>query len=734
MAALALPASATANHSYLTQWGYFGTGAGEFDTPGGLDTDAQDNVYVADFGNERVQKFGADGEPFTWGNFTGNAELDLPTDVTVDSTGNVYVADVGHDRVVKLDSSGNFVSQLGCSVGTVNCTAGSGNGQFLSPTGVATDSADNLYVADQGNHRVQKFNSTGTFQWAFGGSGAGPAAFDPAGVDVSSGGTLYVTDTGNDRVERWDVTGLTPTFVDSFDGTGTGNSAFANPFNVAVSPSTGKVFVADSEGNSAEQFSAGGVYEAKWDSAGSGNGEFLEPLGIATGSLDTFWVSDTGNNRVQKFGVEIDGTVVRISGTRLVVDATNGASNQLTITATGTTFTATDTGDTVIGGGGCLVVGSTATCTSGAITSMRVTTEDLADTVSVTGSVVATLEGGDGADDLTGGLGNDILIGGAGADALNGGGGSDTASYAGSAAGVTASLHTDTATGGDTIADDVENLTGSSFADTLEGDEFANTITGGAGTDTVTHANSASAVVANLQAGTATGGAGGDTIAADVENLTGSAFGDTLTGDTDSNAVSGASGNDDIQIRDSSTDAADCGAGIDSVTADANDTATGDCETVLRPSSGGGDPGAGGGSGGGTAPAPSAPGGAPAASAPSLSALKAPRLRTGRAGTFSYSLNRAATVTITLDQARAGRKVGSACKKQTRKNRKKRACTLFAPVGKLTQAGAAGKNSLRFGGKLGGRKLKPGIYRATAVATAAGLKSSPVTTKFTVTR
>ena len=55
--------------SYVTQWGSFGTGTGEFDTPGGIDTDSHDNVYVADFGNERVQKFGSDGEPFNgWGN------------------------------------------------------------------------------------------------------------------------------------------------------------------------------------------------------------------------------------------------------------------------------------------------------------------------------------------------------------------------------------------------------------------------------------------------------------------------------------------------------------------------------------------------------------------------------------------------------------------------------------------------------------------------------------------
>jgi hypothetical protein len=734
MAALALPGSAMADHSYLTQWGSFGAGAEQFDTPGGIEADAHDNVYVADFGNARVQKFGSDGEPFTsWGNFTGSAALDLPTDVAVDSLGNVYVADVGHDRVVKLNSSGNFVSQLGCPEPTVDCTAGTGDGQFISPTGVATDSSNNVYVADQGNHRVQKFDSSGVFQWAFGGSAAGPADFDPSGVDVSPGGTLYVTDTGNDRVERWDVSGLTASFIGSFDGSGSGNSAFVNPFNVAVSASTGKVFVVDSEGNSAEQFSAAGAYEAKWDAAGSGNGQFLEPLGIATGTLDRFWVSDTGNNRLQKFGVAIDGTVVRISGTRLVVEADSGASNQLTVTGSGPAFAVTDTGDTVVGGGGCLVAASTATCTSSAIASIRITSGDDADLVTVTGSAPATINGGDGIDDLTGGTGNDTLIGGAGADDLNGGGGTDTASYAGSASGVTASLHTDTATGGDTIADDVENLTGSSFDDTLEGDELANTLTGGDGTDTVTHANSSSAVVASLEAGTATGGAGGDTIAADVENLTGSAFGDTLTGDTGANAIAGGGGDDDIQVRDASTDSADCGSGTDAVTADAADTATADCESVLRPTSGGGDTGGGPG-GGGTAPAPSIPGAAPAPSAPALSSLKAPRMRSGRAGTFSYSLDRAAGVTIALERVQRGRRSGNACKKQTRKNRKKRACTFFAPVGKLTQAGKAGRNLLRFPGKLGGRKLKPGVYRATAVATTTGGTSAPATARFTVTR
>jgi hypothetical protein len=109
-------------------------------------------------------------------------------------------------------------------------------------------------------------------------------------------------------------------------------------------------------------------------------------------------------------------------------------------------------------------------------------------------------------------------------------------------------------------------------------------------------------------------------------------------------------------------------------------------------------------------------------------------MRSGKPGTFSYSLNKAAGVTITIERAQRGRKVGRTCRKQTRKNRKKRACTLFKAVGKLGRASVAGRNALRFSGKLAGRKLAAGVYRATAVATSAAGRSNPVTAKFAVRR
>ena len=118
------------------------------------------------------------------------------------------------------------------------------------------------------------------------------------------------------------------------------------------------------------------------------------------------------------------------------------------------------------------------------------------DSVTITGSTRAMVDGGDGSDTLVGGAGPDTLQGGAdadfldgseGADSMEGGSGSDTASYAGRSDAVTASLdgtqNDGTAGEGDAIAGDVENVVGGDGADTLSGNAGANFLSGGAGED-----------------------------------------------------------------------------------------------------------------------------------------------------------------------------------------------------------------------------------------------------------
>jgi Ca2+-binding RTX toxin-like protein len=171
---------------------------------------------------------------------------------------------------------------------------------------------------------------------------------------------------------------------------------------------------------------------------------------------------------------------------------------------------------------------------------------------------------------MRGGDGDDTLVGGAGVDILDGEGGNNTVSYANSTLGVTVDLRLATAqvsagnASGDTLTN-IQNLTGSSFDDTLMGGTSAgvlrgstgndtlisgagnDTLDGGADMDTASYANATSAVSVNLALTGAqnTSGAGTDTLIS-IENLTGSAYNDNLNGDGNANILMGGAGNDTL--------------------------------------------------------------------------------------------------------------------------------------------------------------------------------------------
>ncbi|MBD3182465.1 hypothetical protein GF312_09250, partial [Candidatus Poribacteria bacterium] len=76
------------------------------------------------------------------------------------------------------------------------------------PAGVAVDNSGNVYVADRDNHRIQKFDSEGTFKIQWGNYGWDPGQFrGPAGICVDSSGNVYVADTWNDRIQKFDSEG-----------------------------------------------------------------------------------------------------------------------------------------------------------------------------------------------------------------------------------------------------------------------------------------------------------------------------------------------------------------------------------------------------------------------------------------------------------------------------------------------------------------------------------------------
>jgi tripartite motif-containing protein 71 len=107
------------------------------------------------------------------------------------------VADFGNDRIQKFSKDGQFITKWG--------TSGSEVGQFMGPAGLAVDSDDNIYVNDRDNDRIQIFTSDGTFITAIGSQGSEDGQFNrPEGVGVdpySNTGLVYVADTGNSRIQ-----------------------------------------------------------------------------------------------------------------------------------------------------------------------------------------------------------------------------------------------------------------------------------------------------------------------------------------------------------------------------------------------------------------------------------------------------------------------------------------------------------------------------------------------------
>jgi DNA-binding beta-propeller fold protein YncE len=305
LAALLVPATASAEYTFLTKWGNGGSGDGQFRAPYGVVADTSGHVYVTDFGNglgnnDRVEKFDSNGTFLTkWGSLgPGDTEFHDPWGIATDSGGNVYVADVNNHYIKKFDSSGVFITKFG--------GGGTGDGQFGFPFGVAVDAAGNVYVADHSGgvpktDRVQKFKPTlGGYayddQWGV--TGPEPGQFkEPADVATDSSGNVYVSDRNNHRIQKFDSEGF---FLTAWGSMGSGDGQLAFPEGIATD-SAGNVYVADRGNNRVQKFSSNGAFITKFGSTGAGDGQFLQPNDVTVDAAGNVYVADTGNDRIQKF-------------------------------------------------------------------------------------------------------------------------------------------------------------------------------------------------------------------------------------------------------------------------------------------------------------------------------------------------------------------------------------------------------------------------------------------------
>ena len=193
-----------------------GSAANQLSSPEGITGDAAGNIYVADYGNYRVQKFlagstsASNGLTVAGGNGSGSAanQLNAPWSVMVDTSGNLYVSDDGNDRVQMFPANSTSTTN-GITVAGGN-GHGAGANQLSYPSGIYLNSANELYVIDYGNYRVQKFPAGSTSATngvtVAGGNGSGSASNQMksgVGIAVDTSGNIFVFDEDNYRVQEY---------------------------------------------------------------------------------------------------------------------------------------------------------------------------------------------------------------------------------------------------------------------------------------------------------------------------------------------------------------------------------------------------------------------------------------------------------------------------------------------------------------------------------------------------
>ncbi len=223
--------------------------AAELNDPKGLCIDKNGNLYIAEELNNIVRKitpagiistvagtagvagYSGDGGPAT------AAKLSSPESVAVDTAGNVYVTDYGNYVVRKISKTGTITTFAGNGTGGYSGDGGPATAaQMERPSGVAIDTAGNVYISEDANHmiRVVRTNDTiytysGLLFGGFAGDG-GPATaaryWSPWGLQFDSSGNLYVSDTKNNRIRKITPAGIVSTFA----GDGTNSMAGSPPW------------------------------------------------------------------------------------------------------------------------------------------------------------------------------------------------------------------------------------------------------------------------------------------------------------------------------------------------------------------------------------------------------------------------------------------------------------------------------------------------------------------------
>ena len=296
------------NYIFLTKWGSKGDKDGQFNYPVSLTTNKLEDIYVSDSNNNCIQKFDSNGTFIKkWGS-KGNTDrkFNYPLGITINPAGNVFVADFWNDCIKEFDSNGTFIKKF------------SNYYQINKPSRISVDPAGNIFIINGGSSIIKLDpNSNGLKEIVIDMPTLGYCKFHSiesksmdffyvvSEIALISGKFIDVDSMGQIIPNSYEpcilkVSLSTGNIITKWGSKGIGDGQFNNPTDIAID-SIGNIYVTDTGNNRIQKFNFNGTFITKWGSKGDKDGQFSNPCGITVDIEGNVYVADTGNYRIQKF-------------------------------------------------------------------------------------------------------------------------------------------------------------------------------------------------------------------------------------------------------------------------------------------------------------------------------------------------------------------------------------------------------------------------------------------------
>jgi sugar lactone lactonase YvrE len=294
------------------------------------------DLFIADVRNHRVRKVSPGGVITTMaGNGTGgfsgdggpatSAQLNNPWGVAADLAGNLFIADTGNERIRKVTPTGIISTVAGSGMEGFSGDGGPAiSAQLYGPTGIAVDTAGNLFISDQANQRIRKVTAAGIIgtvagngTYGFSGDG-GPATsaqlFDPEDVAIDSTGNLFIADTNDHCIRKVTPGGVISTVagsgIEGFSGDGGPAASAQLDQTVGIAVDTdGGLLIADLGNQRIRKVTPAGIISTVAGNGGpgfSGDGGLATsaqlhfPTGVTVDATGNLLIADSSNTRIRK--------------------------------------------------------------------------------------------------------------------------------------------------------------------------------------------------------------------------------------------------------------------------------------------------------------------------------------------------------------------------------------------------------------------------------------------------